>query len=198
MKRSLATALLTSTALAATAGSTPAKAVLNYNIYESSGDIIIEASGSLNLPMPTNETTFCGGSGTLGLGGAVICTGIDARSPVYSISGPSTIYLGGPSIAATSASGIFTSLDGPDRFVISSLYASGSPIKSGALFKNLTLGNLSLPTSGTLGTWTLADTGDTINVMVGISTPSAVPGPLPLLGAGAAVGFSRRFRRGRR
>ncbi|MFN9610686.1 MAG: hypothetical protein ACK546_00810 [bacterium] len=42
-------------------------------------------------------------------------------------------------------------------------------------------------TSGTIGTWTLVGTGDTVNVNV-------VPGPLPLFGAGAAFGFSRRLR----
>jgi hypothetical protein len=44
--------------------------------------------------------------------------------------------------------------------------------------------------SGTLGTWTLANTGDTISVKVF----SPVPGPLPVLGAGAAFAFSRRLR----
>lgn len=59
------------------------------------------------------------------------------------------------------------------------------------------LGLLGLTTSsGTLGTWTLADTGDTIEVKVLNPNPptSSVPGPLPVLGAGAAFGFSRRLR----
>ncbi|MFZ9752327.1 MAG: hypothetical protein ACO3B3_02055 [Cyanobium sp.] len=59
------------------------------------------------------------------------------------------------------------------------------------------LGLLGLTTSsGTLGTWTLADTGDTIEVKVLNPSPptSSVPGPLPVLGAGAAFGFSRRLR----
>ncbi|MFM1798732.1 MAG: hypothetical protein RLZZ117_1010, partial [Cyanobacteriota bacterium] len=67
-------------------------------------------------------------------------------------------------------------------------YVSGSPIISSAVFNGLTLADLGLtPTSGTVGTWTLEGTGDTVNVNV-------VPGPLPLLGAGAAFGFSRRLR----
>lgn len=59
---------------------------------------------------------------------------------------------------------------------------------SGKTFADLVL----TPSSGTLGTWTLADTGDTIHVRVFEPTP--VPGPLPVLGAGAAFAFSRRLR----
>jgi hypothetical protein len=66
--------------------------------------------------------------------------------------------------------------------IVSELTASGK-----------TLADLSLtPSSGPLGTWTLADTGDTIHVRVFDPTP--VPGPLPVLGAGAAFAFSRRLR----
>jgi hypothetical protein len=72
------------------------------------------------------------------------------------------------------------------------LYIAGQPIISRATAPGLTLASLGLTTSsGTLGTWTLANTGDTISVKV--SNP--VPGPLPVLGAGAAFGFSRRLRR---
>lgn len=42
------------------------------------------------------------------------------------------------------------------------------------------------------GTWTVNGTGDTIRFQV---TTNPVPGPLPVLGAGAAFGFSRRLRR---
>lgn len=75
------------------------------------------------------------------------------------------------------------------RFGINSTYVSGSPVVSSATFTGKTLADLGLtPTSGTLGTWTLAATGDTISVNV-------VPGPMPVLGAAAAYSFSRRLRR---
>ena len=75
------------------------------------------------------------------------------------------------------------------KFGINSTYVSGSPVVSSAVFTGKTLADLGLtPSSGTLGTWTLIATGDTISVRV-------VPGPLPVLGAGAAFGFSRRMRR---
>jgi hypothetical protein len=67
-------------------------------------------------------------------------------------------------------------------------YVEGTPIVSSVFFKTKTLAELRLPSSGLLGTWTLVDSGDTINVQV-------VPGPLPLLGAGAAFACSRHLRR---
>ena len=44
----------------------------------------------------------------------------------------------------------------------------------------------SLGVAGTLGSWSLNLQG---------SSPASVPGPLPLLGAGAAFGWSRRLRK---
>ena len=61
-----------------------------------------------------------------------------------------------------------------------------------------------MPASGALGPWTLLDPGnpsyisDTISVQVNASSSGSlanVSGPLPLLGLGAAFGFTRRLRR---
>jgi hypothetical protein len=59
-----------------------------------------------------------------------------------------------------------------------------------------------MPNSGTLGTWTLFDPGDssyigdTISVQVNASrSPASVPGPLPILGVAATFGFSRKLRK---
>ena len=82
------------------------------------------------------------------------------------------------------------------EFGISSSYISGSPIVSASTFAGETLASLGFTiNSGLLGSWTLNGTGDTIQAFLGpASPPSAVPGPLPLLGAGAAFGWSRRLR----
>jgi hypothetical protein len=171
----------------------PAKAVLNYNIYESSGNLVIEASGSLDLPSST-ATSSCGLDGFTNPSIAIICTGPNAIANEYSFSsGPLSIGTSS-SLFATSVSGIATILGGgvkspnPGSIAIDSSYTNGSPIISSAIFNGKTLADLGLTsTSGTIGTWTLVGTGDTVNVNV-------VPGPLPLLGAGAAFGFSRRLR----
>lgn len=92
-------------------------------------------------------------------------------------------------IFASSVSGISTYLNGSlDRFSIGASYVSGTPIVSSSTFNGQTLSSLGLPSSPTIGTWTLVGSGDTISVKV-------APAPLPLLGAGAAYGCSRRLRR---
>jgi hypothetical protein len=83
-------------------------------------------------------------------------------------------------------------------FYISSNYISGSPIVSTSTIANKTLSSLGFTiNSGLLGSWTLDGTGDTIQAFLGAPSPSgaAVPGPLPLLGAGAAFGWSRKLRK---
>jgi MYXO-CTERM domain-containing protein len=49
--------------------------------------------------------------------------------------------------------------------------------------------------SGLIGTWTLIATGDTIYACLGSGSCAPTPGPLPLLGAGAAFGWRRRLRK---
>jgi hypothetical protein len=69
---------------------------------------------------------------------------------------------------------------------------SGTPIFSRSTFSNRTLAELGFTTESPIGTWTLRDTttADKIQVVV-----SQVPGPLPLVGAAAAFGWSRTLRR---
>lgn len=124
-----------------------------------------------------------------------MCTGPDVTYPVYEISGPSTFTGTADLYPATSVSGLSTGvIAGIGRFVIGPSYVSGTPIVSSATFSGKSLADLGLtPLSGTLGTWTLAGTGDTISINV--TNPVAVPGPLPVLGAGVAFGFSRRLRK---
>jgi hypothetical protein len=75
-------------------------------------------------------------------------------------------------------------------------YVSGSLIQGEAIFANSTLsGTFGITATGLLDNWTLDGTGDTIQVFIGEPAPAAVPGPLPLLGAAAAFGYSRRLRR---
>ena len=118
---------------------------------------------------------------------------------IYQISGPNSFSAGTADIfPADSVSGISTalSLEIPLRFfAIEGSYVSGTPIVSSATFYGKTLADVGLTSFGSLGTWTISDTGDTINVNAVDSSPVGVPGPLPLLGAGAAFSYSRRLRR---
>jgi hypothetical protein len=66
---------------------------------------------------------------------------------------------------------------------------------SSTTFNGKSLLGIGITTTGLLGTWTLAEIGDTIEVRTGAPPAANVPGPLPLFGAAAAFGYSRRLRR---
>jgi hypothetical protein len=177
----------------------PAQAVLTFYAYETGGNVKIETSGSLSLGASTG-TADCGVNGSIRPALAVVCTGPNATVPTYAITGGPTSFSSSSleALGASSVSGILVELFKPSNlFLISSSYVSGTPIVSSAIYNNSTLAGLGLTSTGTFGPYTLVDGGDTINVVVGQAppAPSAVPGPLPLLGAGVAFSYSRRLRR---
>jgi hypothetical protein len=176
-----------------------AKAVLTYNIFESGGNVVVQTNGSLNLTgSQTNGSNYCGSNGAIISSAAVICTGTDPGSPrnALRISGPSN-FNGPVSIfPATSVSGMFTVLYGQgNQLILHPAYISNAPIVSSATFNGTTLAGLGFTTTGLIGTWSLTGTSETIKVFIGNPASAAVPGPLPLLGAGAAFGWSRRLRK---
>lgn len=173
-----------------------AKAVLTYNIFESAGNVVVQTSGSLNLPSPIG-TGACNAHGMINSSIATICTGpFTANLSTYPITGP-TSFNGPVTAFANSSTGIATILTGTNAIGLPAAYVSGAPIVSSSTFNGQTLASLGFTTTGLIGTWTLGGTSDTIQVFLGPPSPSgaAVPGPLPLLGAGAAFGWSRRLRK---
>jgi hypothetical protein len=177
-----------------------AKAVLTYNIFESAGNVVVQTSGSLNLTGATIErNSRCGADGAIIASLALLCTGPNGTYPAYTITGPSSLA-GTAAAGASRASGITTLLQGnKSRFSIDNAYVSNTPIISNATFDSSTLAGFGFTTTGLIGTWTLVGTSETIRVMIGSPETrdgtAAAPGPLPLLGAGAAFGWSRRLRK---
>jgi hypothetical protein len=186
-----------------------AKADLTYNIFESSGNVVVQTSGSLNLAGATpGGQNDCGTNGLIISAQAAICTG-----PGIGASGETLFYpiSGGPASfngtvidnSSSSPSGIPTILFGQNNIIgIPSAYISGDPIVSSSTFTGKTLASLGFTiSSGLLGSWTLNGTTENIFACLGTDpcapSPSgaAVPGPLPLLGAGAAFCWSRRLRK---
>ena len=173
----------------------PAHAILNYYIYENAGNVIVETAGSLTLSSPI-DAKKCNVNG-LFYSPYFLCTGVDTTMDIYSLSAPAS-FSGSVYLApASNVSGISTGLNGgPEKlFGIAPGYINGTPIISSATFNGQSLAGLGFNTPGVVGTWSLDTTNDTINVVIGPPPAAAVPGPLPLLGAGAAFGFSRRLRR---
>jgi len=76
-------------------------------------------------------------------------------------------------------------------------YVSNTSIVSSATFNGKTLADLGFSTIGLVGTWSLNGTSETIQVIVGppAAAAAAAPSPLPLFGAAAAFGWSRRLRK---
>jgi hypothetical protein len=182
-------------------GQEQAKAVLTYNIFESAGNVVVQTSGSLNLPLTSIGSADCRSDGGLLSFIAIICTGPQGNLALYGITGsPSfngvVFEGGGSSVSATSTFLVGGSNPvNPGGFSISFGYISGSPIVSTSTFTGQTLSSLGFTiNSGLLGSWTLDGTGDTIQAFLG-PPAAAVPGPLPLLGAGVAFGWSRRLRK---
>lgn len=178
----------------------PAQAILIFNFYESGSDLVIEGTGSLNLPSSPTGSGSCPPGGLLSLP-YLFCTGraTSGGGSHYSITGPSTLGAGIlPMVFASSNSGIPLAIQFTGVFLIDSTYVSGASISSSSTFSGISLASLGMTTPGTLGTWTLDGSGDTISVQVNSTSSGStanVPGPLPLLGLGAAFGVSRRLRR---
>jgi hypothetical protein len=166
-----------------------AKAVLTYNIFESAGNVVVQTSGSINLTgaTPTGRRQNCGANGVIASTAALVCSGPDFSAPSYRVTGPATFNGSALAYPASSVSGINTSLQGgSDSFVIDEAYVSSTPIASSATFNSTTLAGLGFTTTGLIGTWTLTGTSETIQLILGspATATAAVPGPLPLLGAG--------------
>ncbi len=80
-----------------------------------------------------------------------------------------------------------------NTYTVDTGYVLGQPFYSSATFNGKSLASEGFTATGLVGTWTIDGTSESINVYIG--PPDPVPGPLPLLGAGAAYGWSRRLRR---
>jgi MYXO-CTERM domain-containing protein len=186
-----------------------AKAILTYYIFENAGNVEVQAVGSLILPISSDSvSSVCDDDGYISSSTAAICTGNDLlNSSKYKVLGPISFNGTVNVYPADSVTGIPTILDGVGSqfFWIDTGYTPGTSVTSTATFNTKTLASIGFTTTGLLGTWTLQPKDgsdpytafDTIQVVIGAppSPSTAVPGPLPLLGAGAAFGWSRRLRK---
>jgi len=190
-----------------------AKAILNVRIFDDGPNLKVTVDGSITGSAGTflfND--YCGANGFLsgqfdGTMPSLICSGHDRTSGYYSITGPAgyggTGYLNG----ADSVDG-YSFIFIPSSFNTASIYKStyqlddtyvlGAPFFSSATFNGKSLASEGFTTTGLIGTWTIDGSAESINVCIGTgpcSSVSSTPGPLPLLGAGAAFGWSRRLRK---
>lgn len=190
----------------------PAEAVLNYYIFQDGGTLKIETRGALNLAgLPSQTGSICTltppPGGYLDPVAGLICSGVEFTNSdpyrKYVITPNGGFSAGNSFVHASSTSGVRNWLWGTETpnssFYIIDPYTNGAPINSSATFNGKTLADVDLATTtGTIGTWTFFGDNNpfnTINVIVGNPPSTPAPGPLPLLGAGAAFAWSRRLRR---
>ena len=190
-----------------------AKAMLNVNIFDEGSNLKVTVTGSISagnagiIAAATDQCYFNGAltgqSFNTTLGRAYICTGYDQASVFYALTGPPG-FGGNGSVAADSVEGLSFQLYGlaySDGFweeynytyALDPDYVLGQPFYSSATFNGRSLSSEGLTARGLVGTWTINGTSESINVYIG-STEQA-PGPLPLFGAAAAFGWSRRLRK---
>jgi len=144
----LASLLATPAALLLSGGR--AEAILTYNIFESGSDVVVQTSGSLNLPSRISESG-CGSDGYVISSQAIVCTGPNTPTNVYTIS-DSNFFNSTASISgANSFSGITTGLFGfMSQFHIVPAYVNNTPIVSSSTYNNYTLASLGFTSGQTL------------------------------------------------
>ena len=176
-----------------------AKAVLNFYIFESGPNVVLRGIGSVSLPGSVGTVNSPGCPFYDAITNSTFCIGPNLPINLYSTIGTSPLP-GNANLIASSSSGLTTGIS-----VIESVFGldqahAGGFIFSEAIFNDKTLAlDFGITTTGLVGTWTLQSNGsddyianDTINLYV--NAPPA-PGPLPLLGAGAAFAWSRKLRK---
>ena len=113
-----------------------------------------------------------------------------------SFSGPTSFGTKNAVFKADILSGAFGGIRGGTNLpgvILPAAYASGSSFFGTSTFSNQTFASLGL-TPGTYDwVWGSGATSDSYRLI--ISNSSDVPGPMPLFGAGAAFGWSRKLRR---
>jgi hypothetical protein len=197
-------------------GQDQAKAVLNVNIFESGSNLKMTVTGSIapgNAGSSAAQPSGCFGSGSLSgefnpADPSTLCSGIDdPQSAFADITGPTGWGGTGYLFPASSVTGksfqmypssynTGTSYDPnfeqyKSTYALDPSYILGQPFFSSATFNGASLASQGFTQTGLIGTWTIDGTTESINVYV---APPA-PGPLPLLGAGAAFGWTRRLRK---
>lgn len=173
-------------------------------IKQVGSDVVITASGSLQLPA-SMSMGVCGNNQVLPLplNGAIqpdiasVCVGqSDQAGLIYSVTGTQTSFLGGLNIftRADSSTGQFFGLEG-NIGLIGSQYSPNTSFTSTSTYNNTTLTALGITQLGELGRWDLLDMpmgnpiqGQTITVI-------ATPAPLAALGLPITYGWTRRMRR---
>jgi len=158
-----------------TSGATPSG--LSVTIVESGGNVVMSASGSLNINDLTLVSPSVGplGTGGLGVNTATFLMGANVAATQYSgfTTSPSNFGPGGGGASPTSTSGnIFgvVKFDGPTgtpSLLVPTGYTTGTAISSTQTFSGQTFSSFGLTPGTYTYTWGSGANADSINVVVG-------------------------------
>ncbi|MBM5817927.1 MAG: hypothetical protein FJ083_15530 [Cyanobacteria bacterium K_Offshore_surface_m2_239] len=156
---------------------------------QNGADVQMTVSGRINMPATSLATN--GFSPLVNPGQAMISAGyFNNGSNFPLLSGPRSFGSLDEFIDLSSYSGQRVFLQGSQSLFIDN-FVSGATIAGSAVIANQSLAELGLSTTpGILASWPISSSTGTVSVKV----LAPVPGPLPVLGAGAAFGFCRRLR----
>ena len=171
-----------------------AKALVTYEFIQQGSDVVMNVSGSVSVaPTATFAAPF---GNVLNPSLALITPKAIGSSPAWGLNGGPSNFGSGGSTSFTSYSGPSTFLLGWINYLIIENYTLGSPISSSGLLAGQTLASLGFGSTapGLLASWNITGSSETVEVRIGSTAPSSVPGPLPLFGAAAAFAHSRRLR----
>jgi hypothetical protein len=172
-----------------------AKAILTFEILQTGSNVTINANGSISQ-LSAYQFSVTNPGGAIQADQAGIAAGVRPTCTwdFYAVTGPSNFGAGGLFVADTSSGDCVTSYKTALGLPVS--YVLGTPLSASMTFVNKTLADFGLSTtSGLLGEWVLTGTSEKFQVWAGPAPTSIVPGPLPLLGTAAALGWSRRLRK---
>ena len=177
----------------------PSAQALTITMMEVGNDVVMSGSGSLNLtalngPIPDlGSSPFVYPSFSSFLLGSV--GGIDAYNGMITF--PSDFGPGMVGVVGDGSGEQFGPVQvfgfGQEIWVPAG-YQSGAPLNASAIFLGETLATLGINPGVYVWSWGSGADSDDLTLNVEQSIPP-VPGPLPLLGAGAAFGWSRRLRK---
>jgi hypothetical protein len=172
-----------------------AKAILTFEILQTGSNVTINASGSISQ-LSAYEFQVSNPGGAIQADQAGIAAGVrpSCTWDFYAVNGPSNFGTGGLLEADTSSGDCVQSYKTALGLPVS--YVPGTPLSASMTFENKTLADFGLSTtSGLLGEWVLTGTSEKFQVWAGPAPTANVPGPVLLLGAAAALGWSRRLRK---
>jgi hypothetical protein len=182
--------------VAAFASSGSAKASVTYEFIQQGSDVVMNVSGSVSAARTSNVTSAFDSN-------PLLLTRLALKTTKTSPNIPSWDLNGGPSSLGSGENINFRSYPGTSTFLIGFLdsfaienYTLGSPISGSGLLAGQTLASLGFgfTAPGLLASWNITGSSETVEVRIGSTAPSSVPGPLPLFGAAAAFAHSRRLR----